>query len=230
MKKYFIISILLVSSLIWMTFGGNNSTDSMIPKKYVALTFDDWPDGNTTPLLLDILKSKNIHATFFMIGKNVQQFSGIVERVHAEWHMIGNHTWNHTELDWLSNGDIADEILKTQNAINKITWYTPILFRPPYGMQNKMTLKILHALHLASIQWSLDTNDRKLPAKEVLVQRIMDNVSPGSIILMHDTLTWTVKAMPQIIDELEKNGYTLVTVGELLWGYRYIHPGKIYRR
>jgi peptidoglycan/xylan/chitin deacetylase (PgdA/CDA1 family) len=162
-----------------------------------------------------------------MIGQNAQQFSGIVKRIYDEWDMIGNHTWDHRALRGLSSWDIINEIQKTQDIIYKITWYTPILFRPPYGAQNKMILRISH---LASVQRSLDSNDRKLPSSEILVKHIMDRVHPWSIILMHDTLTWTVQALPQIIDSLEKSGYTLVTVGKLLWGYKYIHPWRIYRR
>ena len=201
--------------------------DTIITKKYVALTFDDGPDQTTTPLLLDILKSKNIRATFFMIGKNAQQFPDIVKRVYDEWNMIGNHTRDHRDLTKLSSGEVKNEIQKTQEIINKITRYTPILFRPPYGMQN---WTILHISKLAAIQWSLDSEDWKLPSSETMVQHIMENVHIGSIVLMHDTLSWTIQALPSIIDALQKSGYTMVTVGKLLWGYKYIHPGRIYRK
>ena len=195
--------------------------------KYVALTFDDGPDGITTPLLLDILKAKNIHATFFMIGEHVQQFPDIVKRVYDEWNMIGNHTRDHSDLTKLSSGEVSNEIQKTQEIIGKITGYTPILFRPPYGMQNR---RILHMSKLAAIQWSVDSEDWKLPSDETMLQNIMKNVHTWSIILMHDTLSWTVQTLPSIIDALQKSGYTMVTVGKLLGGYKYIHAGRIYRK
>ena len=230
MKRYMFICILMTISLTGILYKTNANTKSTTPKKYIALTFDDGPNENTTPLLLDILKAKNVHATFFMIGKNAQQFSGIVQRIYDEWHMIGNHTWDHTNLLWLSNRNIVTEIQKTQKIIKRITWYTPTTLRPPYGVQNGKILRILKIYHLASLQWSLDSNDWELPSSKVLAQNIMDKIQPGKIILMHDTLTGTVQAMSDIIDAIQKSGYTIVTVSELLWGPKHIHPGIIYRR
>ena len=222
--------MLIILGFISMICETNAYTNTIHPKKYIALTFDDGPDEKTTPLLLDILKAKNSHATFFMIGKNIQQLSGIVKRVYDEWNTIGNHTRDHISIKWLSSQKIIYQIQKTQKMIKKITWYTPILFRPPYGAQNGKTLNILRISHLPSIQRSLDSNDWKLPSSKVVVQEIMDKVHPWSIILMHDTLSWTIEAMPQIIDALQNSGYTLITVDKLLWGSKYIHPGKIYRK
>jgi len=202
----------------------------MPSKKYVALTFDDGPNENTTPLLLDILKAKNAHATFLLIGQNIQQCSDIVQRIYDEWHMIGNHTWDHIVLSWLSTREIITEVQKTQKMIKKFTWYTPIVVRPPYGIQNGKIVNILGRYHLASVQWSLDSNDWELPSSETLVNNIMNNIQPWKIILMHDTLTGTVQAMSDIIDAIQKSGYTIVTVSELLWGPKYIHPGSIYRK
>ncbi len=214
-----------------MIIGTTNAKTYTTPsKKYVALTFDDGPNENTTPLLLDILKAKNVHATFFLIGQNIQQCSGIVQRIYDEGHMIGNHTWDHIILQWLSTREIITEVQKTQKMIKKITWYTPIVVRPPYGAQNGKILNILGKYHLASVQWSLDSNDWELPSSETLVNNIMNNIQPGKIILMHDTLTGTVQAMSDIIDAIQRSGYTIVTVSELLWGPKHIHPGSIYRK
>lgn len=226
MKKHIAISILFIVILVWI-MPQTNAHHSANPIKYVALTFDDGPNETNTPLLLDILKSGHIHATFFMIGKNAAVMPEIVRRVYDEWNMIGNHTWDHTKLTTLSNEEIFIELQKAQNIIHKITWYTPILFRPPYGAQNR---RIINLSHLASVQWSLDSNDWELPSTGELVQNIMNNVVPWAIILMHDTLTWTIQAMPQLIDALQKSGYTMVTVGKLLWGYKHIHQGRIYRK
>lgn len=230
MKRYIFISILCIVSFIGITAETKANTNTTTPKKYIALTFDDGPDPDTTPLLLDILKTKQVHATFFVIGKDAQQFSGIVQRIYNEWHMIGSHTWSHGDLRWLSSKNIVTEIQKTQKIIKKITWYVPIIIRPPYGAQNGRILQIFRTYHLASIQWSLDSNDRKLPTSGALVQEIMKKIQPWSIILMHDRLTGTIEAMPQIIDAIQKSGYTMVTVSELLWGPKHIHQGRIYRR
>jgi peptidoglycan/xylan/chitin deacetylase (PgdA/CDA1 family) len=165
-----------------------------------------------------------------MIGKKTQQFSGIVQRIYDEWHMIGNHTWDHTNLLWLSTREVSTEIQKTQKMIKRITWYTPIIARPPYGAQNGKILQILGKYHLASLQWSLDSNDWEIHSGEALIQRIMDNTHPGSIILMHDTMTGTIQTMSEIIDTLQDSGYTIVTVAELLWGPKHIHAGTIYRK
>ncbi|MEI6119274.1 MAG: polysaccharide deacetylase family protein [bacterium] len=98
MKKYIGISIITLVSLTMIIGTTNAKTYTTPSKKYVALTFDDGPNENTTPLLLDILKAKNVHATFFLIGQNIQQCSGIVQRIYDEGHMIGNHTWDHIIL------------------------------------------------------------------------------------------------------------------------------------
>ncbi len=226
MKKYIVISIVILIFTIGKVF--ETSAHYTVPHpKYVALTFDDGPDQTTTPLLLDILKANNIHATFFMIGEHAQQYPDIVKRVYDEWNMIGNHTRDHRDLTKLSSWEVMDEIQKTQEIIDRITGYTPILFRPPYGMQNRT---ILHISKLAAIQWSLDSEDWKLPSSGAMVQHIMKNVHTWSIILMHDTLSWTIQTLPSIINALQKSGYTIVTVGKLLGGYKYIHSGRIYRK
>ena len=230
MKRYMCISILAIISLTGILYDTSANTNTTSPKKYVALTFDDGPNENTTPLLLDILKTKHVHATFFVIGKNAQQYPDTLQRIYTEWHMRGNHTWDHITLPWLSTREVIIEVQKTQKTIKRITGYTPIVVRPPYGAQNGKILRILGGYHLASLQWSVDSNDWQLPSSELLVQEIMDKIQPWSIVLMHDTLTGTIQAMNSIIDAIQDSGYTLVTVSELLWGINNIHPGRIYRK
>src|ERR1700736_4871385 len=100
---------------------------------YIAMTFDDGPSPETTPRLLDILKQRNIKATFFMIGQNAERNPEIVKRILVEGHEIGNHSWTHPQLAKLSDDRVTEEITKTQNAIKSAAGYTPTLLRPPYG-------------------------------------------------------------------------------------------------
>src|SRR6202047_5526552 len=100
---------------------------------YIAMTFDDGPSPETTPRLLDILKQRNIKATFFMIGQNAERNPAIVKRILAEGHEIGNHSWPHPQLSKLSDDRVTAEITKTQAAIKDASGYAPTLLRPPYG-------------------------------------------------------------------------------------------------
>src|SRR6202007_273382 len=124
---------------------------------YIAMTFDDGPSPETTPRLLEILKQRNIKATFFMIGQNAQSNPAIVQRILAEGHEIGNHSWTHPQLSKLSNDRVSEEITKTQAAIKNACGYTPVLLRPPYGaITARQKEWIEKQFGLSVIIWSVD--------------------------------------------------------------------------
>jgi peptidoglycan-N-acetylglucosamine deacetylase len=184
---------------------------------YIAMTFDDGPSPETTPRLLEILKQRNIKATFFMIGQNAQSNPAIVQRILAEGHEIGNHSWTHPQLSKLSDDRVTEEITKTQTAIKNACGYTPVLLRPPYGaITARQKEWIEKQFGLSVIIWSVDPFDWKRPGASVIEQRILAGARPGAIVLSHDIHKQTVDAMPATLDALAAKGFKFVTVSQLI--------------
>lgn len=190
------------------------SSESEQPhEKAIAITFDDGPNEITTPKILDILKRKNIQATFFMLGENVNRNKKIVKRIFDSGHEIGNHSFSHRQLTLLSDEEIESELSNTDREIRKITGVIPKYIRPPYGSANKNIAKIGKR---PFIEWSVDSRDWQSKNKEAIVNEIKNQVYPGSILLFHDIQAATVEALPEIIDYLYSQNYELVTIGQLL--------------
>jgi peptidoglycan/xylan/chitin deacetylase (PgdA/CDA1 family) len=184
---------------------------------YIAMTFDDGPSPETTPRLLDILKQRNIKATFFMIGQNAERNPAIVQRILADGHEIGNHSWTHPQLSKLSDDRVTEEINQTQAAIKSACGYTPVLLRPPYGaITARQKDWIEKQFGLSVIIWSVDPFDWKRPGASVIEQRILAGARPGAIILSHDIHKQTVDAMPATLDALAAKGFKFVTVSQLI--------------
>ena len=188
-----------------------------VPGPYVALTFDDGPHATNTPRLLDILRSRNVKATFYVIGKCVDLYPTIVRRTVAEGHEIGNHTYTHTKLSGLSNDRVLDELKKTDEAIFRASGVHPRTMRPPYGALLQSQREMVHnTLGYPTIMWSVDPLDWKRPGPSVVTSRIMAGTTNGGIILVHDLHGSSVDAMPATIDALLKKGYRFVTVSQLI--------------
>jgi peptidoglycan-N-acetylglucosamine deacetylase len=188
-----------------------------VDQPYVAMTFDDGPSAANTPRLLDMLKQRNIKATFFLIGQNVAANPDIVRRILAEGHEIGNHTWTHPQLSKLGDDRVTTEITKTQEAIKEASGFTPTLLRPPYGaITPRQREWIENQFGLSVILWSVDPLDWKRPGPSVVTQRILSQARPGAIILSHDIHKQTVDAMPATLDGLIAKGYKFATVSQLI--------------
>lgn len=177
-----------------------------------ALTFDDGPDAQYTPLLLDGLKARNIKATFFLIGEKVEENREIVNRMQEEGHLIGNHTYHHVQLDKLNTTTAKEEILKTNNIIYETTGVYPQFMRPPYGSWKK-DLEL--CVEMLPVFWTIDTLDWKVQDVETILSTVQNEVEDGSIILMHDEYAATVEAALAVADDLQEQGYELVTVDKL---------------
>lgn len=188
-----------------------------VDQPYVAMTFDDGPSAANTPRLLDMLKQRNIKATFFLIGQNVAANPDIVRRILAEGHEIGNHTWTHPQLSKLGDDRVTTEITKTQEAIKEASGFTPTLLRPPYGaITPRQREWIENQFGLSVILWSVDPLDWKRPGPSVVTQRILSQARPGAIILSHDIHKQTIDAMPATLDGLIAKGYKFATVSQLI--------------
>ena len=182
-------------------------------KKVVALTFDDGPDGNTTPQALDILAKYKIKATFFVQGKNIAGNEAILKRMQSEGHEVGNHSWNHPILTKLSLEDAKKQLTDTEDAITKVLGKSSKLMRPPYGA---ISDDIRNSLDLSFIMWDVDSLDWKSKNEAAILTEIQHQTSDGAIILMHDIHQPSVNSLPKVIEYLQGQGYSFVTVSELL--------------
>ena len=179
----------------------------------VALTFDDGPSPKYTPLLLDGLKERNVHATFFLLGKNIKKNQKLVQRMQREGHLLGNHTYNHVQLDKISETTAKQEILRTNNEIYETAGIYPEYMRPPYGAWKK-NLEL--CVEMFPVFWDIDTLDWKSQNVEAILETAGDRPEDGSIILMHDEYETSVEAAFLLIDRLKKTGYEFVTVDKLI--------------
>lgn len=188
--------------------------------KQVAITFDDGPDNRYTPQILDILKENNVKATFFLVGRQIHKDPDVVRRIYQEGHEIGNHTVNHPNLNKMSLDEIKGEIEDNNAKIKELTGHTPVLFRSPYGNATEQVKNVLKENHLLLINWSVDTRDWKAATPATILANVKAGVRPGSIILQHSfggkKVRNTVEALPEEIKWLKEQGYSLVTVSELI--------------
>ena len=179
----------------------------------VALTFDDGPSPKYTPLLLDGLKERNVQATFFLLGKNVKENQELVQRMQAEGHLLGNHTYNHVQLNKIPETTARQEILKTNNEIYEATGNYPEYMRPPYGAWKK---NMEFCVEMLPVFWDIDTLDWKSQNVDAILKAAGEEPEDGSIILMHDEYQTSVEAALLLIDRLKEKGYEFVTVDELI--------------
>ena len=199
-------------------------------KPMVALTFDDGPSKHTARLL-DLFATHGGKGTFFVVGNLLDGRSEVLQRMAAEGHEMGGHSWNHRQLTKLSTGELTDQLMTTRAKIYEITGVDSTLIRPPYGSYNDQVKSVCKDLGIYMANWSLDTLDWKYKDANVIYNTIMKDVKDGDIILCHDLHGTTVDAMERVIPDLIEKGYQLVTVTELLsYGGKEISPGSIYHK
>ena len=199
-------------------------------KKLVALTFDDGP-SQYTGKLLDALKKYNAKATVFVVGSRLGSDSSnaLIKRMAAEGHVVGNHSQNHKNLSKLSAANVASEMYTAAERIKTAIGHYPIVMRCPGGNYNSTVKAYTKSISVPIIQWSVDTRDWADKDKAVVLSRAKSGIKNGSIVLMHDLYSTTVDAAIELIPYLQKQGYTLVTVPELLAvKYGTVEPGKVY--
>ncbi len=196
-------------------------------KKLVALTFDDGP-SQYTGKLLDALKKHNAKATFFVVGSRLGGEAGnaLVKRMADEGHVVGNHSQNHKNLKYTN---VASEMFPAAERIKELIGHYPIVMRCPSGNYNNAVKAYAKDISVPIIQWSVDTIDWRDRNKTTILNRAKNGIRDGSIVLMHDLYSTTVEAAIELIPYLQKQGYTLVTVPELLAvKYGTVEPGKVY--
>jgi len=184
---------------------------------FIALTFDDGPHRTNTPRLLDMLKERNIKATFFVVGPNARMYPDIMKRIVAEGHELGNHTMTHGDLSKMSSASIKRELDGCRDAIIGSCGVNPRVMRAPYGaLTSAQKLYIKDTWGYPNIHWSVDPEDWKRPGPNVVASRILSNTRPGGIVLVHDIHAASVVAMPQTLDGLLRKGFRFVTTSQLI--------------
>ena len=162
-----------------------------------------------TPSILNILKSKGVKATFFVVGQRVNQYPELVSREYAEGHRVENHSYTHPDLTKLSNSQVNQELADTNAAVVAAGVPKPDLFRPPYGYTNATVKSIGASLGLTETLWTYDPKDWENPPASTICDRVVNNVKPNGIVALHDKGTAnTDDALPCIIDGLRARGYT----------------------
>lgn len=187
---------------------GGGAAHSRTGTGKVRLTFDDGP-GAHTEKILDILKRYNVHAMFYMIGRNVQSHPGTVRRMVNEGHGVGNHSFTHSDLSKMSRAGVEQEISKTQDAIKSACGVAPTAFRPPYGALNGTVRDVAASQGLSVDMWSVDPRDWAQPGSGAITKRVLSGNREGAVILLHVLHQQTVDALPSIIEGIRGQGYTL---------------------
>ncbi len=193
------------------------------PHKRIALTFDDGPDDVYTPQILAILKTKKVHATFFVLGQRVRKYPKITKQIAREGHVLANHSYHHPKLTRINHRQLLWEIKATEWEIIRVTGKRTRYVRPPYGDLDPTVLTSLGEMGYHVVNWSVDSNDWRSLSKAQVLANVLPHVQPGAIILQHsasggpqENLNGTVAALPVIIDTLRVKGYQFVTIPELL--------------
>ena len=195
--------------------------------KYVALTFDDGPKAGTTDVLLDGLKVRGASATFFLVGEQALAYPDLVRRMAEEGHQVGNHTWSHVRLEGASKILVEEEVGRTEALLKELLGGEGYWLRPPYGQLSPGAEKYID---VPMVKWSVDSRDWESRNTEKVVQAVLKDVQPNSIILLHDIYPTSVEAALRLVDALQTQGYWFVTVEELLrLNGITAQPGVLYR-
>lgn len=198
--------------------------------KVVALTFDDGPNEPYTSQVLDILQQYDVKATFFVVGKNVDYYPETTRRIVAEGHVLGNHSWDHKVMQPIVDVQNLD-LARSQATIKRVAGVEPHLFRPPFGHKTPWGLEQLKDHGMVVVTWSVSAGNPGQPLPSIIAQRVIKRAKSGAIILLHDgnetihgaDRSNTVASLPLIIEILTREGYTFVTVPELLKVEPYLH-------
>ncbi len=193
---------------------GDSGEDTVSERGKVALTFDDGPHPFYTRQLLDGLRERGVKATFFVTGKNAETHPEIIRQMSEDGHLIGNHTYSHTQLTRGNRETFRSELVKTNEILREITGKDVLYVRPPYGTWDKA---FEAELNMFPVLWDVDPLDWCSTDAACVAQKVVTATEENSVILMHDCYESTVTAALAVVDELTAKGYTFVTVDEILF-------------
>ncbi|GGN05640.1 polysaccharide deacetylase [Dyadobacter beijingensis] len=185
--------------------------------KAIALTFDDGPDPDSTPRILETLRQNDLKATFFVIGRKAVEHPELLRRIVEEGHTIANHSYSHSYLIALfSTRKLKADIQRCNEAIRDITGRAPVFFRPPFGVTNPRYARVLKELQMQSIGWSLRSMDTRAKNKYQLINTIVSKLKPRNIVLLHDHLPLTAETLPDIIGHCREMGIKIEPLPRLI--------------
>lgn len=231
----FVLVVLLAAVLLAISFNGVSSAQvffgynaKLVPvysveteKKQVAISFDAAWGADKTQGIMDILKEYDAGGTFFLVGFWVDKYGDLVKEIDERGFEIGTHSNTHPDMTKLSADAMEKELTTCVDMIEKITGKNVELFRPPYGAYNDTLIKTSEKLGLIPIQWSVDSLDWKGISAQEITTRIINNAKNGSIILCHNNSDHILDALPMILDRLTAQGYTVTSVGDLVYKENY---------
>ena len=196
----------------------NPADDRKDRPKLIALTFDDGPYPVSTPLLLDELRDLHVPATFFLIGRDAQQWPELAQRIEADGHQIADHTLTHPNLDQETPEQVGREILGGRDALAAIVRDPGVrkYFRPPHGRYTLQTIQVAQSLNYDVVLWNDDAGDWRTVTPSALAQHLERHATAPEIVLLHSGKQATIEMLPEVVARFRAAGYTFVTVGKLL--------------
>lgn len=189
----------------------------------VSLSFDAAWGNEDTSEILSILEKYNVKVTFFMTGGWVEKYPEDVKNIAKAGHDLGNHSENHKQMSQLSESQCEDEIISVNKKLKELTGKEVTLFRPPYGDYNNTVVETVNCLGCHCVQWDVDSLDWKNYGVDSMISTVLNHkaLGNGSIILMHNGAKYTKDALPSIIEGLQKKGFELVPISELIYKENY---------
>lgn len=182
----------------------------------VALTFDDGPHQFTTPRLIELLDRLSVKGTFFIVGSQAVQFPQILSEIVARGHSVANHSWSHRNITLLNSEDLFKELAYCSQAVEAITGMRPRFFRPPGGRWDSSSLIAAHELGLTTVLWDVSGRDMVQRAPLQIAASVIRAVRPGSVVLLHGGLEWTIEALPLIVEGLRAKGFIFASLDQML--------------
>ncbi|MES2566073.1 MAG: polysaccharide deacetylase family protein [Bacteroidota bacterium] len=204
--KLFLVVQFCGAYFIGLNFHLSSVNSLTTSENKVMLTFDDGPHNPNTSRVLGVLKKHKVNAVFFLIGKNIIGNEAVVEQITHEGHQIGNHSFSHDHwIDVWSIKKVTDDFTRCDTLIKQ---HQPSkLFRPPYGVTNPNIAKAVKVLKLQSIGWNVRSYDTSTKNIEKIKQRILSQLKPGAIILLHDRLDFMPELLDDLIQAIKEKGY-----------------------
>lgn len=187
-------------------------------RKLFSLTFDDGPNLEYTPEVLDILDKYQIKATFFLLGQQVENYPELAQEIVARGHLIGNHSYDHPDYETLTDEEILEDFTKTQDIIEEVTQIRPVIYRTPYGGGGGRVVRLLEGA--TSVIWNVDSEDWLSRNSQTIYEKVMDELQPKTLLLMHDSHEAVVPALEILIPVLKEEGYVFVDPLEI--GYDFL--------
>ncbi len=213
---WLILTIIGSFHIRWNYHVNSLNANGEITKKYVALTFDDGPNKEFTPLVLGLLKKYNAKATFFCIGKNIKKHPELFKKIIADGHTVGNHTYSHNaQFGFYSVKNVINEIKITNELIAELTEKKNKLFRPPFGVTNPSIKKALKLTDMQSIGWNIRSLDTTSKSSKAIISQIKKKVKRGDVILLHDTSEKSIAVLEQLLVYLNQQELESVTIPTL---------------